>query len=97
MSDEIHPLKAAERARWLAELAEAIDAAQSVARQLVDAQGAEGEASALYAELDLARVEVDAMRRGGWASNELELPPLWLQSLLMRQRIGDRLDGSSRD
>lgn len=88
-------LSAAERARWLAELAEAIEEAQRVALRLGRAQGTSGKARELHAQLETARAEVEALRRGGWSRQEVDLPPKWLQSLVENAGTvgepGDRL------
>lgn len=73
---------AAERARWLAELARSIEEAQRIALQLGRARRMSGEARELHAQLESARAEVEALRRGGWRSQEVDLPPKWLQSLV---------------
>ena len=72
----------AERARWLAELAEAIDQAQKVAWRLGGAEGNNPEAKELYGRLEAARVEVDALRRGGFRAVEHKNDPDWLKQLL---------------
>jgi hypothetical protein len=59
-------VSSAERARWLAELAKAIDEAQKVAWRLGVQEGDDAEAKDLYERLEAARVEVDALRRGGF-------------------------------
>lgn len=55
---------AAVRARWMAELAAAIDGAQRVAWQLGSATHASLEARELYARLEAARLELESLRRG---------------------------------
>lgn len=85
-------LSSAERARWLAALAQAIEDAQRVAWQLGVAQGNNDEAKQLYAQLEAAREEVESLRLGGWGRHEVDLPPLWLQSLLGARPIHDLLD-----
>lgn len=75
-------MSSAERARWLGELAAAIEDAQRVAQRLGTVQGTSSEARELYAQLELARAEVESLRRGGWTRHEVDLPPKWLQSLL---------------
>ncbi len=54
---------AAKRARWLLELAQAIDEAQWVAWQLGAGTGHNSEALELYARLETARAEVEALRQ----------------------------------
>ena len=91
MSKEFRDLGSAERARWLAELAEAIDEAQRVAWRL-GVEGGSIEATELYAHLEVARAEVEALRRGGWRRHDVDSPPLWLQSLLRAEPVHDLLD-----
>ena len=55
-------IAAAERARWLFELAHAIDEAQWVAWQLGAGAGHNAEALELYGRLEAARAEVEALR-----------------------------------
>ncbi len=64
---------AAERARWLFELAHAIDAAQWVAWELGAGSGRNAEALELYARLEVARAEVEALR-GRILMSRLEPP-----------------------
>ena len=69
---------AAERSRWLAELAVAIRDAQRLARVLgVDADS--GPASELYARLESVRLEVEALRRSSWAPRPTEIDPQWIK------------------
>jgi hypothetical protein len=72
----------AERARWLAELAEAIDQAQKVAWRIGVAEGDNAEAKELYGRLEAARVEVDALRRGSFRAAPHKTDPDWLKQLL---------------
>jgi hypothetical protein len=53
---------AAERARWLAELAEALDQAQRLVWNLGDAAAPSPEVMELYGRLDAVRAEVQIMR-----------------------------------
>lgn len=77
---------AASRARWLAELADAIENAQRLAWQLGTATRPSPEARELYGRLESARVEVESMR-GIRIHEPLALPPrlhalCWSGSLL---------------
>ena len=56
--------QAALRARWMAELAAAIESAQRVAWQLGTATNGSSEARELYAQLEAARVELESLRLG---------------------------------
>lgn len=78
---------ALERARWLAELAEAIGQAQRLAWRLGVAEGDSEEARELYARLEAVRSEVDALRFGDWVAVRSEIDPMWIQSLLGRTRL----------
>ena len=92
MSDELNDMGSAERACRLAELAQAIDDARRAAWQLCVGEWHSSEAKQLCAELDVARAEVESLRRGGWGRREVDLPPLWLQSLIRREPAPDLLD-----
>lgn len=73
---------ASERARWLAELAQAIAQAQKLAWTLGVVEGDNEEARELYARLEAVRAEVDSLRFGDWAHVSREVEPDWLESLL---------------
>ncbi len=92
MSNEMKDLSSAERARWLSELAEAIDEAQRVAWRLGIEDGNNREAKELYARLEVAREEVESLRRGRWGRREIDFSPLWMQSLLRTEPVHDVLD-----
>ena len=78
---------AMERARWLGELALAIDQAQRLAWRLGVVEGDNAEAKELYAELEAVRAEVDALRFGDWVEVRKEIDPSWLQSLLGNAKL----------
>jgi hypothetical protein len=69
----------AKRARWLAELAAAIEQAQALAWQLGTGEAANPEARALYARLGGALDEVESLRRESCAGFARELDPFWTQ------------------
>jgi hypothetical protein len=73
---------ALERARWLAELTQAIAEAQKLAWRLGVAEGDSEEARELYARLEAVRNEVDALRFDGWSSVRREIDTAWLESLI---------------
>jgi hypothetical protein len=75
-------VEALERARWLAELAQAIAQAQKLARRMGVAEGDNEEARDLYARLEAVRNEVDALRFDGWSSVRREIDTVWLESLI---------------
>lgn len=84
-SDEI---EAAERARWLAELALAIEDAEDVAWQLNAAETGGSEVRELYGRLEFLRAEVDDLRRNGWATCREEIEPEWGNLLTWKELIG---------
>ena len=80
-------LVALERARWLAELAEAIAQAQKLAWRLGVAEGDLGEARELYARLEAVRAEVELLRMSGWTEVRQEVEPDWLDALLPKDEL----------
>ena len=82
----------ADRARWLAELASAIDDAQRVAWQIGVEEGNNAEARSLYARLEAARLEVEALRRGRWSREPADVCPDWMRSLLAASNLLPRQD-----
>ena len=81
---------AAFRAQWLAQLADAIESAQSLAWQLGSKEGTSAEARRLYGRLEEVRLELDAIR-GILGSATGAIEPDWLQRLAW-----DPADGSFR-
>jgi hypothetical protein len=71
---------AAERARWLAELAAVLAEAQVVAWGLGTA-GGHAEAMELYSEIELAIAEVQSLRLGGRLERPGEVDPEWRKNL----------------
>ena len=57
-----HEQSAAERSRWLAELAEALEQAQKLTWRLGAAGGRKAAAMKLYGQLEAVRVEVQSLR-----------------------------------
>ena len=84
MDQESNEATATERARWLAELATAIEQAQRVAWRLGISEGDDPETKDLYARFESVRSEVDSLRRGGWAGERQELDPFWMKLLPWR-------------
>ncbi len=68
---------AEERGRRLAELAQTIAEAQQVARSLSVSRGNCAEAEDLYGRLELLRIEVEDLRRGGWGVRPTRFDPKW--------------------
>lgn len=80
---------AEERSRWLAELAEAIGQAQRLVRTLSASQtslGKRAEAKDLFGHLEAIRIEVDALRRGGWVPRQTEIDPSWINLIPWNRR-----------
>ena len=75
---------AAERGRWLAELAHTIEQAQHLARKLSVSKGSCAEAEDLYGRLEAIRIEVEDLRRGGWGARPTRIDPLWTSLLPWR-------------
>ena len=59
---------AAERSRWLAELAQAVDQAQWLAKGLRASVEQRAAARQIYESLEAMRIEVELLRRGGWVA-----------------------------
>lgn len=73
---------ALERARWLAELAQAIAQAQRLAWTLGVIEGDSEEARELYGRLEQVRAEVESLRFGEWTETRQEVDAEWLKDLL---------------
>jgi hypothetical protein len=71
---------AAERARWLAELAEALDEARHVVKELGAAEG-EMVAVELYTRIEAVRFEVQAIRLRRSYGRDREFGPEWIEDL----------------
>lgn len=71
---------AAERARWLAELAEALDDARHVVKKLGAAHGEVG-AVELYARIEAVRLEVQAIRLRRSCAGDWEFGPEWTDNI----------------
>ena len=78
-------ISAAERARWLADLALAIDQAQKLVWRLGVSEGDNAEAKDLYERLESARAEVESLRLGGFAGANRQPDPEWMKSLFGRE------------
>ena len=66
----------AERARWLAELGEALESAQRLVKQLESMRSFDPQAPSLTSQLTQALAEVDSLRRGGFWLKSRTLPPM---------------------
>jgi len=69
----------AERARWLAELAQALDDAQRLLHQLDLRMVPRAEAFELYMRIEAARLEVQSLRLSRSLRQRAELPPQWMK------------------
>ena len=67
------------RARWLDELAEALDEAHRLALLLGDRRSGSQEAVVLRVRIQAVRAEVDALRRGRFGEMRREIEPDWTQ------------------
>lgn len=67
------------RARWLAELAEAIDAAEDAANQLVLSGQHVDEARELQEQLRIVKRELEDVRLGGWRAPAREIGSKWIK------------------
>jgi hypothetical protein len=72
---------ATERARWLAQLALALEEAQKVAWRLGVSEGDNAEAKELYSRIEAARAEVDRLRLSGFRRIREESDPDWCNLL----------------
>lgn len=81
---------AANKARWLAELADAIESAQRLAWKLGTAPHPSPEARELYSRLEAARVEVESLR-GVFIRARLA-EPAWLDALGWSGSLSDPAD-----
>jgi len=73
-------VSAAERARWLAELADALEQAERLVWSIGDLPRDDPEMIELYGSLDAARAEVQALRVKRVASAPANLQPFWMKS-----------------
>ena len=80
---------AVQRARWLAELAFAIDRAQRLARTLSVSEHDGAEAIELNRRLEQVRLEVDELRRGSRLLLRREIDPRWMGLLPWNRRRPD--------
>jgi hypothetical protein len=68
---------AAQRARWLAELSEALDEARYLMKALGAAEG-RLESIELYARIEAVRLEIEAIRLGRRYASRDEFDPKWI-------------------
>jgi acyl-CoA reductase-like NAD-dependent aldehyde dehydrogenase len=82
----------ATRARWLAELAEAIEEAQELVIRLAAAEGRRAEALDLSVRLGAARAEVQSLRRNRITDAAGHIDPDWSKQLPWERAL-PRCDG----
>lgn len=70
---------ATERARWLTEVAEALEQAQKLAWHLGLLEHKHNEAMELYGRLEATRLEVQALRFGQFTAAQREYDPKWTE------------------
>lgn len=80
---------AAQRARWLAELAHAVDRAQRLARTLSVAQHDPSEAIELDKRLEAIRSEIEELQRGSRRLLRREIDPKWTGLIPWNRRRSD--------
>lgn len=73
------PAAAFKRAKWLAELASAIDSAEAAAKRLVAEGRHTTEALDLLQELHAAKLEIEDLRLGGWRAPLREIGSKWIK------------------
>lgn len=78
MDSPSEPMNGVERARWLAELALAVEQAQQLAREIAASEEKRRAAEELHAQLDAIRVELEMLRRGRATSGEAQVDPEWI-------------------
>jgi cell division inhibitor SulA len=76
---------AAQRARWLAELAEALETARALVMEMGADQG-RIDAVELYARIEAVRFEVQAMRLGRGSAVGAHPGPEWTRNLPWQRR-----------
>ena len=79
--------RSTERARWLSELADALDEAQKVAWRLGVSEGDSAEAKELYGRIEAARAEVDRLRLSGSRRIREESDPDWTDIQLWARKL----------
>ena len=70
-------VSAVDRARWLAELADALEQAQRLTWRIGWSGGGNSEAMELYGRLEAARMEAQSLRLGGFERSSQQFDPKW--------------------
>jgi hypothetical protein len=79
VNEKLSEVVVSDRARWLAELAVAIEQAQKVAWRLGVTEGQDPE-------------EIEVLRCGGWSGEQQPLDPFWIKFLPWRTMLADAAD-----
>ena len=72
-------VSAAERARWLAELSEALEQAERLIWSMSDRPGTTPELKELYGRVDAARAEIQSLRFKRSAGPRPNVQPFWTE------------------
>lgn len=78
MDSSLEPLGPFERARWLAELAFAVEQAQQLASEIGASTEKRRAAQELHAQLEAIRIELEMLRRGRPTDDGREADPKWM-------------------
>ncbi|MEP7130461.1 MAG: hypothetical protein ABI770_04960 [Sphingomicrobium sp.] len=85
-------VSAVERARWLGELAQALEEAQALVVRLATAEGRRIESLDLSARLGAAGAEVQSLRRNRISETAEDIDPDWSKHLPWERAL-PRIDG----
>ena len=77
---------AVDRAKWLAELADALEEAQKLTWRIGSTDGERSEAMELYGRLESARAEARSLQFGGFKAAQPQQNPNWTELLPWTQR-----------
>ena len=83
-------VSAAERARWLAELAQVLQEAQELVSELAVARGRKSEALDVCARLEAARAQVQSLRRSRMGESPEQVDPIWTEHLPWDRAVPER-------
>jgi hypothetical protein len=76
---------AVDRARWLVELADALEQAQRLTWRMGLSGGGNADAMELYGRLEAARVEAQSLQLGGFKAASSQYSPAWIELLPWRE------------
>jgi hypothetical protein len=83
-------VSAAERARWLAELAQVLEKAQGLVTRLAVAERRKSEALDVCARLEAVRAEVQSLRRSRTSESAANIGPNWSKHLPWDRALPER-------